>query len=861
MSSHRRTLAAAIATIAASVSLYPIFLGTLWFFAGIAAVVVVAAAGTATRVRRLPWPVGTAGVAVALLLFLNLAFSNARSFLHLLPTPASIAALAHLVGTGFTESSRYAPPVPELRGMVLLATAGIGITALLTDLIAVRLQSASLAGLPLLLLFTEPFTLSVSRGFAGTTIAFCVGVAGYLALLSSEGRDRIREWEQRDPDARSAPDTRPLAAAGRRVGFASVLIALCLPLFLPGLHVTRLFGGQPGIGGNAGGGSSGGAAAGFPDPNLQLSSELRSSKASVVLSYTTTADIPDYLQIYVADQLTDSGWKMFSQPESLAPVSPRLPAPPGLTSDLGLSSVTTSIAIAPGVGQDDLQALPVPYPATSVNAPGTLRADRSTLMVLDQGATLSNLHYSVSSLTNDPPETVLQSTAPPPASIKDSYVTVPESYRQLLPIAESVINKAKATNPFTEAVALQNWLSGGTFKYTLDAPTVLNATDLANFLKAKKGYCQQFSFAMAVFARLLGIPSRVAYGFTAGESTGAETWQVTTHDAHAWPELYFQGYGWLRFEPTPSGSDGQGTASAPQYTIPLASPGAQNPLTQPSAVPTPSTGSQVPNPALAHLFPGGGTGASYGGGASGSTGPNPWEILGFVLAGLIVLAAATPWCARLVIRSMRWHVRRRRRGPGGGPHDGRGGWRGGSHDGRRGPGGGPQDDGPQDGPYERARGGVDVLDALDENEAADDGLDVAWAHAAWRELRDDLVDHGTGYLPSESPRATAARAGTTLVLAEPARAALGRIAMAEERARYAAWPADGSGLRRDSTTVRRAIAASVPRRARWRARLFPASVLGPMLGAAAAASDIFGRLSPDWLAGLRPRANGRRWAR
>jgi hypothetical protein len=138
--------------------------------------------------------------------------------------------------------------------------------------------------------------------------------------------------------------------------------------------------------------------------------------------------------------------------------------------------------------------------------------------------------------------------------------------------------------------------------------------------------------------------------------------------------------------------------------------------------------------------------------------------------------------------------------------------------------------------------------------------DVAWAHAAWRELRDDLVDYGAGCQPSESPRAVAARAGTSLALAEPARAALGRIAMAEERARYAASPADGSGLRHDCATVRRAIAASVPRRTRWRARLAPASVLGPAMGAIAATADLYrrargvnslgrsrGRLTPPWL--------------
>src|SRR6202000_763222 len=169
--------------------------------------------------------------------YLNFAFANGRSFLHLLPTPSSLAALSHVAGQGFNEASKYAPPVPELRGMVLLAAAGIGIAALLTDLIAVRLGSAALAGLPLLLLFPEPFTLSVSRGFLGTTAAFSVSVAGYLALLSSEGRNRIREWEHPKPSANDVPEPRTLAAAGRRVGFASVIIALCLPLFIPGLHM------------------------------------------------------------------------------------------------------------------------------------------------------------------------------------------------------------------------------------------------------------------------------------------------------------------------------------------------------------------------------------------------------------------------------------------------------------------------------------------------------------------------------------------------------------------------------------------------------------------------------------------------
>ena len=166
-----------------------------------------------------------------------------------------------------------------------------------------------------------------------------------------------------------------------------------------------------------------------------------------------------------------------------------------------------------------------------------------------------------------------------------------------------------------------------------------------------------------------------------------------------------------------------------------------------------------------------------------------------MVAGLLILGLVAPWAARLAIRRRRWHRRRR-------------------------------------------------LDRPDQ-------ADAEWAHAAWSELRDDLADYGAGCLPSDTPRAVAARAGTELALAEPALAALGRIAMAEERARYAARPTDGSGLRHDSVTVRRAIAVAVPRPTRWRGRLLPASVIGPALNATAQAADIFGRLTPEWLSRFR----------
>jgi transglutaminase-like putative cysteine protease len=806
MASHRRTLAAAAATILASISLYPIFTGTMWFWAGCGSAAVVALAGTATRLRRLPVIVCLLAGAVALLLYLNVTFANAASLWHLLPTPGSLAALWDTAGQGFTEASKYAPPVPGLRGMVLLGAAGIGIAALLTDLIAVRLGSAALAGLPLLLLFTEPFTLSVQRGFVGTTLAFIASVVGYLWLLSSEARDRIREWEQPGVTARDEPDTRPLAAAGRRVGFASVALALCLPLFIPGLHMTRLFGGgHPGIGGKA---TSSSGSVGFPDPNLQLAQELTEPTPAPVLSYTYTGPAPDYLQIYTLDRLTaDKGWQVAQQ--SLVKVSPRLPAAPGLTAPQSGPEQTEKISIARNVGQDQFGALPVPYPATTVHVGGHVQADVNTLMVVDPDVTLGGLQYSVTS--RPPGATLAQLNAVPPVSTSDNarhYLSVPPSYQPLTATADSVVHAAGATTQYAEAIALQNWLSTGSFKYSLHAPTVLSAAALTKFLTVTKtGYCQQFSFAMAVMARLLGIPSRVAYGFTSGtpSSTSAtsSTWSVKTSDAHAWPELYFSGYGWLRFEPTPNGpGNGQATAFAPLYASPQSTQGPGGALTSTpttGASPTASAGGpggrkQVGPNIAGFQAPGAGNGQLPGAGGAGTS---PWAIAGLALAGLLVLAAAAPWCVRRAVRRRRWN-RRRGTGRPGGP-------------------------GSPGSPLGRA----DQVQSRD----------IAWAHAAWLELRDDLLDHGAGYRPSESPRAVAARAGERLSLADPAREALGRIALAEERARYAPAPADGARLRADSTAVRRAIAAAVPRGARWRARLLPASVLRATLSAATAAGQ------------------------
>jgi len=281
---------------------------------------------------------------------------------------------------------------------------------------------------------------------------------------------------------------------------------------------------------------------------------------------------------------------------------------------------------------------------------------------------------------------------------------------------------------------------------------------------------------MAVLARLIDIPSRIAVGYTAGTRAGHGAWKVTTADAHAWPELYFPGVGWTRFEPTPGGPAAQGTATRPVYAT--TTPGITTPSQQAPGAPTvlpPAAGSANGlAPKIHKPEAGGGSGAGQHGAARSGGFPVGLLML-LILAALIV----APSLARVVVRRRRWLT---------------------------------------------ATG------------------DAGRAHAAWRELASDLVDHGLGGAASESPRALAARISDSGAVSEAGQQAVRRIAGAEERARYARTPATADSLKYDSKAARRAMARHASPAERWRARLLPASILAPVLAALRQAPDVFGWL-------------------
>ncbi len=124
-------------------------------------------------------------------------------------------------------------------------------------------------------------------------------------------------------------------------------------------------------------------------------------------------------------------------------------------------------------------------------------------------------------------------------------------HRPLLAAAERVTRGA--TSPYAVALSLERWFrTSGGFRYTEHPGSSGTTPALVEFMKTKAGYCQHFAGAMALMLRYLGIPARVAAGFTSGSyDAHAHKWTVTDHNAHTWVEVYFPHYGWLQFDPTP----------------------------------------------------------------------------------------------------------------------------------------------------------------------------------------------------------------------------------------------------------------------------------------------------------------------
>ena len=362
---------------------------------------------------------------------------------------------------------------------------------------------------------------------------------------------------------------------------------------------------------------------------LELGKNLRRNSTSVALTYTTTAEDPLYLKVATLRDFTGRTW----QPGGSLP-NDRFEGNLGLDEGVETKLDTTRISI------EALESpmLPVPYVAQETKGlEGAWRYERMGMTVRSDSNNTRGQEYTVESLTIAPTAEQMRqmTTIVGPSLIP--FVSLPAD------VPESIVDTARdvtasAPTDYDKALALQDFLRNGEFRYSETAPVADdydgNGLDVvATFLELKAGYCVHFASAMAVMARTIDIPSRVAVGYAPGRVTGVTDGETvyanTSDDLHAWTELFFEGAGWVRFDPTSS----IGTATA--FEEPA------------SATPDESSGETSGQTANRERNQGADTGAEAS--TSSRTAPRTFAVTGAII--LVILAA--PGVAR--------EIRRRRR--------------------------------------------------------------------------------------------------------------------------------------------------------------------------------------------------------
>jgi transglutaminase-like putative cysteine protease len=205
--------------------------------------------------------------------------------------------------------------------------------------------------------------------------------------------------------------------------------------------------------------------------------------------------------------------------------------------------------------------LPVAYrPSTSPSIEGISHDDNADAFITEQ-PTSDSLVYEVKSAVREfTPDSLRRAR---PVGVDDEEIALPDTLDPRVAALATQITQGLAT-PYEKAFAIQQYLRSSPFRYDLSVPAGHSDDALARFLfVTRRGYCEQFAGSFAVLARLAGLPTRVAVGFTQGErdeSTGLMV--VRELNAHAWPEVFLGSAGWVAFEPTP----GRGIPGAQSYT-------------------------------------------------------------------------------------------------------------------------------------------------------------------------------------------------------------------------------------------------------------------------------------------------------
>lgn len=547
----RLLVASAAATMLGALTMMPITQDRSYLGWSLVLVLLLGAAGAVARrtpARDLGALAGQLIVLPVVLLLLALGLRG--------PEQAEYGLLDSLgwLSTSAVEHLRsQAAPMERQPGVLWLMVAGAGLAMVMTDLLVCTLQRHVWGIAPSLTLFLIPaLSLRADLGISGGVAI----VLGYLGILLAEGINRTERWRRGvtdDPHHRPRSVAPVLWGSAALVTVPALVLAMIAWLAIPTGNLGLLGGGR---------GSGSGGPLQLGDPTLDLRRNLTRPDDVTILSYTTSggssgdADDGVYLRLASLPRFDANGWQntaiqvLDGQPGSI----------PGVGSEPPRRR-TTNVTI----GSFDSEYLPLPYAPRQVDAPGEWGYDPQSLVYIatgdDRNQATRGIEYSVQSADLVPDGDVLSNARPgSPDDYAETGPTPDDLPDEIVDLAFEITGEADT--PALKAAAIQSYLRSGEFQYsTVPAPgTGYDA--LTNFLfKDKRGYCEQYAGAMAALARVVGIPSRVAIGFLPGEKVG-DRWEVSTHDLHAWPELYFEGLGWVRWEPTP----GNG-ASPPPWTV------------------------------------------------------------------------------------------------------------------------------------------------------------------------------------------------------------------------------------------------------------------------------------------------------
>ncbi len=515
----------------------------------------VAVAGVFLRAAPVPRRVGLLLhlLVVAVLVWLLLGGSLIHPF-------SSTGDIGLRIGDAWTSAETYQPPIPQnVPGIAPLLIPCGALALFVVDLLACWLRRVPLAGLPLLAVYCVPISVI---GDGVSWLVFLLAAAGFLLMMFLHESAHITRWGRPLGGSAAAADphgfgvsTGASKGSATTVGSVAVVLAVILPVFIPTLHLDGL-----GLFGPGGGGG-----VKVVNPIADMRRNLHRGADVPLLTVKTDDPDPSYLRIAVLTQFNGVEWTSGNRSIiSDQTASGLLPFPEeGLADNVATDPHNYTVT---ATSNFDSTWLPTMFPVSSVNAVGDWHWDASTMDFIagNDSTNTSGLTWTMSALKPQLSNFSMINSLTAPLAIQQEYTARPSTLPPYVTdLAQQVTRNGHSR--FERAVMLQNWFRDN-FRYSLKTEEGDSNQALLDFLTPGKGhrvgYCEQFAAAFAVMARTLDIPARVAIGFLTPKKVGNNQYVYSAHDMHAWPEVYFRGSGWVRFEPTP----GRRTGAPPAYT-------------------------------------------------------------------------------------------------------------------------------------------------------------------------------------------------------------------------------------------------------------------------------------------------------